>query len=340
MPEPAVLTERDGHLLIVTLNRPERQNAINGEMLVRFLDACIEADENPDIRALVLTGAGGNFCSGADLKDMAGGHEPDPDSDIDVQARMAEDPELHWKALLRTWRPHVPIILAAEGTAIAGGTELLGATEIRVAGRSAKFGISEVRWSLYPMGGSAVRIPRQIPYTVACELLLTGDHITARTCTRARARRPRRRGRTGTRQGCRDRPAHLRERPAGGQRRCCAPSGRPTACARPRRWSTSSPTVGKCSGPRTPRRARRRSRRSARRTSRANRRPASGCPPGRQPTQPPWGRGPTLRRRRPRCAAPGCPPGRQPTRPPWGRGPTLRRSARVRSPHRAGSRRE
>lgn len=177
---PAVLTERQGHLLIVTLNRPERQNAINGEMLVRFYDACVEADTNPDIRAIVLTGAGGNFCSGADLKEMAGGHQGDGAADeIDVQGRLAADPDLPWKALLRSWRPNVPIILAAEGTAIAGGTELLGATEIRVAGRSARFGISEAKWSLYPMGGSAVRIPRQIPYTVACDLLLTGRHITA-----------------------------------------------------------------------------------------------------------------------------------------------------------------
>ncbi len=175
---PAVLTERDGHTLIVTLNRPERQNAINGEMLVRLYDACVEADTDPDIRCLVLTGAGGNFCSGADLKEMAGGHSGDT-GEIDVQARLAEDGDLPWKALLRTWRPGVPIILAAEGTAIAGGTELLGATEIRVAGESAKFGISEVKWSLYPMGGSAVRIPRQIPYTIACELLLTGEHISA-----------------------------------------------------------------------------------------------------------------------------------------------------------------
>ena len=176
---PAVQTERDGHLLVVTLNRPERQNAINGEMLVLMLDAFREADEDPDIRAIVLTGAGGNFCSGADLKDMAGGYSEPSEAVVDVQARMAEDPELHWKALLRTWRPGVPIILAAEGTAIAGGTELLGATEIRVAGESAKFGISEVKWSLYPMGGSAVRIPRQIPYTIAAELLLTGEHISA-----------------------------------------------------------------------------------------------------------------------------------------------------------------
>lgn len=176
--EPAVLVERRDHLLIVTLNRPERKNAINGEMLVRMLDAFVEADTNPDIRAIILTGSGGNFCSGADLKDMAGGFENKP-GEIDVAARMAEDPDLHWKALLRSWQPSVPIILAVEGVAIAGGTELLGATEIRVAGRSATFGISEARWSLYPMGGSVVRIPRQIPYTVACDLLLTGRHISA-----------------------------------------------------------------------------------------------------------------------------------------------------------------
>jgi enoyl-CoA hydratase len=178
--EAAVLTERQGHLLIVTLNRPERKNAINGEMLVRMLDAFIEADTNPDIRAIVLTGAGGDFCSGADLKEMAGGHQGDvAPGEIDVPARLAADPDLPWKALLRSWQPDVPIILAAEGAAIAGGTELLGATEIRVAGRSTKFGISEVKWSLYPMGGSVVRIPRQIPYTIACDLLLTGRHISA-----------------------------------------------------------------------------------------------------------------------------------------------------------------
>lgn len=180
MSEPAVLTERQGHLLIVTLNRPERKNAINGEMLVRMYDAFVEADTDPDIRAVVLTGAGGDFCAGADLKEMAGGYEGDlKPGEIDVQARLAEDPDLPWKALLRTWQPAVPMILAAEGAAIAGGTELLGATEIRVAGRSTMFGISEVKWSLYPMGGSVVRIPRQIPYTIAADLLLTGRHITA-----------------------------------------------------------------------------------------------------------------------------------------------------------------
>jgi enoyl-CoA hydratase len=110
---------------------------------------------------------------------MAGDAEGS-DPEIDVGARMAADPELHWKALLRTYRPTKPIIAAVEGVAIAGGTEILQATEIRVAGESARFGVSEARWSLYPMAGSAVRLRRQIPYAHAAEILLTGKHLSAR----------------------------------------------------------------------------------------------------------------------------------------------------------------
>jgi enoyl-CoA hydratase len=110
---------------------------------------------------------------------MAGDSGPDADTEIDVQGRMADDPDLMWKALLRHYRPSKPIIAAVEGVAIAGGTEILQGTDIRVAGESAKFGVSEARWSLYPMGGSAVRLARQIPYTVAADILLTGKHISA-----------------------------------------------------------------------------------------------------------------------------------------------------------------
>lgn len=175
---PDALVERDGHTLIVTMNRPKRYNAISGAMLVRMYDAYVQAAEDPDIRCIIVTGAGGNFSSGADLKAMAGDAD-DADTEIDTRARMAADPELHWKALLRSYRPTKPIIAAVEGVAIAGGTEILQAMDIRVAGESARFGVSEARWSLYPMGGSAVRLRRQIPYTVAAEILLTGKHITA-----------------------------------------------------------------------------------------------------------------------------------------------------------------
>jgi enoyl-CoA hydratase len=176
---PDAIVERDGHLMTITLNRPARMNALSGAMLVRMYDAFVAASTDDDVRCILLTGAGGNFCSGADLKAMAGDAEGS-DPEIDVAARMTADPELHWKALLRTYRPTKPIIAAVEGVAIAGGTEILQATEIRVAGESARFGVSEVRWSLYPMAGSAVRLRRQIPYTHAAEILLTGKHLSAR----------------------------------------------------------------------------------------------------------------------------------------------------------------
>ena len=99
--------------------------------------------------------------------------------DLDVERRMKDDPGFIYRGLLKTYRPNKPIIAAVEGVAIAGGTEILQGTDIRVAGESARFGVSEARWSLYPMGGSAVRLARQIPYTVAADILLTGKHILA-----------------------------------------------------------------------------------------------------------------------------------------------------------------
>lgn len=173
------LVERDGATQIITLNRPKRMNALSAEMLVLMYDAMKEASEDDDVRAIILTGAGGNFCSGMDLRASAGDEMEGEEPVVDTKARMAAEPGLHWKALLRSWRPKKPLIAAVEGVAIAGGTEILQGTDIRVAGESARFGVSEARWSLYPMGGSAVRLRRQIPYTVAAEILLTGKHVTA-----------------------------------------------------------------------------------------------------------------------------------------------------------------
>ena len=175
---PDAIVEREGQTMVITMNRPKRYNALSGQMLIRMYDAMLEASNDDDIRCIILTGAGGNFSSGADLKAMAGNAD-DADSGIDVAARMAADPDLPWKGLLRHYRPAKPLIAAVEGVAIAGGTEILQATDIRIAGESARFGVSEARWSLYPMAGSAVRLRRQIPYTHAAEILLTGKHITA-----------------------------------------------------------------------------------------------------------------------------------------------------------------
>ncbi|RSN22853.1 crotonase/enoyl-CoA hydratase family protein [Streptomyces sp. WAC 05977] len=172
MSEPHALVEKIEHTLVVTMNRPEARNALSGEMLGIMVEAWNRVDEDDDIRCCVLTGAGGAFCAGADLKSMS------KNSPSDSFAKGTFDPS-RIEGLLKGRRLTKPLIAAVEGAAIAGGTEILQGTDIRVAGESAKFGVSEARWSLFPMGGSAVRLPRQIPYTVAADLLLTGRHIKA-----------------------------------------------------------------------------------------------------------------------------------------------------------------
>jgi enoyl-CoA hydratase len=170
--QPHALIEQRGHVLIVTMNRPEARNALSGPMLALMRQAWDRVDSDPGIRVAVLTGAGGAFSSGADLKAMTRSHPGDGFRGGQQDLSVIE-------SLLKGRRLAKPLIAAVEGPAIAGGTEILQATDIRVAGESARFGISEARWGLFPLGGSAVRLVRQIPYTVAADLLLTGRHITA-----------------------------------------------------------------------------------------------------------------------------------------------------------------
>jgi enoyl-CoA hydratase len=167
-------TELVGHVLVVTMNRPEAKNALSPEMLVGLADAWDRIDADPAIRCAVLTGAGGVFCAGADLKAMN-----DSQNQSDAAVRMREDAGLAWKALLRHHRLTKPLVAAVEGYAVAGGTEILQATDIRVAGESAVFGVVEVTRGLFPLGGSTVRLRRQIPHAKAMELLLTGDTVDA-----------------------------------------------------------------------------------------------------------------------------------------------------------------
>ncbi|GAB3457534.1 crotonase/enoyl-CoA hydratase family protein [Actinophytocola sediminis] len=154
------------------MNRPHARNALSGEMMAIMREAWDRVDRDPEIRVCVLTGAGGAFCAGADLKAMTSAHPGDSFSSGDWDLSVIEP-------LLKGRRLTKPLIAAVEGPAIAGGTEILQATDIRVAGESARFGVAEARWGLFPLGGSAVRLPRQIPYTMAADLLLTGRHVTA-----------------------------------------------------------------------------------------------------------------------------------------------------------------
>jgi enoyl-CoA hydratase len=169
-----LLVERDCAVTVLTMNRPEARNAFSPQMLARLEDAWVEAEADDAVRVVVLTGAAGHFCAGADLKAMFNPDPDDPDS-----RRYREDADLAWRALLRHRRFPKPLVAAVEGSCIAGGTEILQSTDIRVAGRAARFGISEVRWGLFPLGGSTVRLRRQIPHCRAMEMLLTGDHYGA-----------------------------------------------------------------------------------------------------------------------------------------------------------------
>lgn len=179
MSEDDLLVERRGHVLIVTMNRPEARNAFSASMLQRAHDAWHELDEDPDLRVGVLTGAGGNFCSGMDLKALDGMDVAPTETRRTPEGHASDPLEIAWHALLRHFRPSKPIISAVEGYCVAGGTEILQATEIRVAGASARFAIAEVRRGLFPLGGSTVRLQRQIPFTMAADLLLTGRMIPA-----------------------------------------------------------------------------------------------------------------------------------------------------------------
>ena len=172
--EHCIIGEQDG-ILTVALNRPEAKNALSPEMLLGMYRAWRRLDEDDALHCAILTANGDTFCAGMDLKEGAEGHR----STEEFMAVMAEVSNVHWQALLRDNRPCKPIILAVEGYALAGGTEILQGTDIRVGAEDAIFGVTEVARGLYPMGGSTVRLRRQIPYCLAAEILLLGEHITA-----------------------------------------------------------------------------------------------------------------------------------------------------------------
>jgi enoyl-CoA hydratase len=164
-----VLFESRGHVAIVTLNRPETLNALTREMIVGLAQAFDRVQKDREIRAAVLTGAGGRaFCSGADL----GQFIPQVAAEgLDV---LIDDPTKRFMSDI-----FKPIVAAIHGPCIAGGLEILLGTDIRIAAEGAVFGLGEVRWGLVPAAGSHIRLPRQIPWAVAMEMLLGGRTISA-----------------------------------------------------------------------------------------------------------------------------------------------------------------
>jgi len=161
----AVLTECSDGIAVITINRPEARNAVNGQVARGIAAAVEEFDGSADVRVLILTGAGGTFSAGMDLKGFLAGESPN------VEGRgfggIAERP------------PAKPVIAAVEGYALAGGFEIALSCDMIVASEAARFGLPEVRRGLVAGAGGLLRLPRRVPYHLAMEIALTGEHFTA-----------------------------------------------------------------------------------------------------------------------------------------------------------------
>ncbi len=165
-----VLVEHDDGLVIITINRPEAKNAVNRAVSYGVCAAVDELDARDDLRVGILTGAGGTFCSGMDLKAFLRG-----------EVTRVEGRGILGIALTP---PKKPLIAAVEGYALAGGFEAMLACDLAVAARDARFGIPEVKRGLAAAAGGLLRLPRLIPQRVAMELALTGDMIDAEQALR------------------------------------------------------------------------------------------------------------------------------------------------------------
>lgn len=162
---PAVLTERRGNVLIITINRPEVRNAVNAAVAEGIAGALEELDADGDLAVGVLTGSGGYFCAGMDLGAFVKGEHPwfGDRGFAGIAQRAARK----------------PLIAAIEGFAVAGGMEIALACDMIVAAKGAKMGIPEAKRSLVAAGGALLRLPRRMPYHVVMELALTGDPMPA-----------------------------------------------------------------------------------------------------------------------------------------------------------------
>lgn len=168
LPETFTYEKRD-RIAVMTLNRPQAANAMTREMIVGMDAAFDDFNADPKLHVAILTGAGTRaFCTGMDMKSA-------------LPAIAAGDSMGYEDPVKRPFQTiYKPIIAAINGMCMAGGMEFMLGTDIRLAAEHASFGLSEVRWAVIPVGGSHIRLPQQIPWAVAMEMLLTGASIDAR----------------------------------------------------------------------------------------------------------------------------------------------------------------
>lgn len=180
MSEPQLIVERDGPIAVVTLNRPVKRNALSPEMVVRLARFWREVADDPSVRVVVVTGAGDKaFCAGGDLGTLIPIMMRTREPQDDWEQALAADRRQLGAALLRTADFFKPVVAAINGHAHAGGAEFAFATDLRVIADDATLAVTEVRRGLIASGGSLVRLPRQVPWAHAAELLLLGEPVDA-----------------------------------------------------------------------------------------------------------------------------------------------------------------
>lgn len=182
---PAFLYEKRDGIAYFTFNRPDKRNAISPEVICRLADAWQDYAVDDSLRVAIITGAGDKaFSAGADLGRLtplfSGARQPEDEWD----RRLLANPQLGQIAMLRGFPLYKPIIAAINGFCLAGGAELIQATDIRIATEQATFALTEVKWSLMPYAGSMVRLPRQIAFCKAMEIMLVGDTFSAQEAYR------------------------------------------------------------------------------------------------------------------------------------------------------------
>lgn len=177
---PALLFEVRNQIAYLTFNRPEVHNSISPEMIVQLCDAWHRINTDDEIRSVIITGAGDKaFSAGADLGRLIPLFTKARAPEDEWDRNLLDNRRLGDHAILRNYDVFKPIIAAVNGFCIAGGFELMQATDLRVAAEHATFALQEVKWAIIPASGSLVRLPRQMPYCKAMEILLTGNRIDA-----------------------------------------------------------------------------------------------------------------------------------------------------------------
>ncbi|MFD0666875.1 enoyl-CoA hydratase-related protein [Ramlibacter sp. MAHUQ-53] len=175
-----LIVERRGDVALVTLNRPEKRNALSPEMVVKLADFWDEVAKDDDVRAVVVTGAGDQaFCAGGDMGSLIPLMMRTRPPEGEWEERFAADRKALGRALLRGASFYKPVIAAINGHAHAGGAEFVLATDLRVMAGNATLAVTEVRRGLIASGGSLVRMPRQVPWAHAMELLMLGEPVSA-----------------------------------------------------------------------------------------------------------------------------------------------------------------